>query len=141
MPDFVDKLFPRSSGTSNGGVSPAVSAGPGLDSAGVSPELRALENRRIELARTVADRQWDLGGVTYEMAIRDHFRMDVLVRLAAELQKADAELAEIERQLKLGSDAAAGQCPGCRAEFSRGATFCWSCGTQLLETRTPELGS
>jgi len=141
MPDFVNKIFPRSSGASNGGAPAAVSAGPGSAPAGASPELRALENRRTELARTVADRQWDLGGVTYEMAIRDHFRMDVLVRLAAELQKADAELAEIERQLKLGSDAAAGQCPGCRAEFSRGATFCWSCGAQLMETRTPELGS
>ena len=31
------------------------------------------------------------------MAIRDHFRLDVLVRKAAELQEADAELGEVER--------------------------------------------
>ena len=31
------------------------------------------------------------------MAIRDHFRLDVLVRRAAALQERDAELAEVER--------------------------------------------
>jgi hypothetical protein len=33
------------------------------------------------------------------MAIRDHFRLDVLVRRAAKLQERDAELAEVERLL------------------------------------------
>ena len=67
------------------------------------------------------------------MAARDHFRLDVLVKLSAKLQQVDAELAEVERQLKLGEDAAAGNCPSCRAQYSRGAVFCWSCGHQLLE--------
>ena len=52
-------------------------------------ELRA---RRDALAEEVAELTWDLGGLTYEMAIRDHFRLDVLLRRAAELQQADGEL-------------------------------------------------
>ena len=44
---------------------------------------------------------WDLGGLAYEMAIRDHFRLDVLVRRAAVLQERDAELAEVERLLRM----------------------------------------
>ncbi len=44
---------------------------------------------------------WDLGGLAYEMAIRDHFRLDVLVRRAAILQERDAELAEVERLLRM----------------------------------------
>jgi predicted amidophosphoribosyltransferase len=87
----------------------------------------------------LAERQWDLGGVTYEMAARDHFRLDVLVKLSAKLQQVDAELAEVERQLKLGEDAAAGNCPSCRAQHSRGAAFCWSCGQQLLEIQQPSI--
>ena len=49
----------------------------------------------------VAELQWDLGGLVYEMAIRDRIRVDVLVRRAAVLQDADAELAEVERILRL----------------------------------------
>jgi hypothetical protein len=43
--------------------------------------------------------QTDLGGAFYEMAIRDHVRMDVLTRKAAELQRVDAELLAVERML------------------------------------------
>ena len=45
--------------------------------------------------------QADLGGAFYEMAIRDHVRMDVLTRKAAELQRVDAELLAVERVLEL----------------------------------------
>ena len=55
-----------------------------------------LQRRRDELAEQVAQLHWDLGGLTYEMAIRDHFRLDVLVRRAALLQERDAELAPDE---------------------------------------------
>ncbi|MFM8884460.1 MAG: hypothetical protein ACKOH7_06620, partial [Solirubrobacterales bacterium] len=75
------------------------------------------------------------GGLTYEMAIRDHFRLDVLARQAARLQAVDAELAEVERQLRLEDAGASGECPSCRALHSRGAVFCWSCGAQLLPTQ------
>ena len=45
---------------------------------------------------------------TYEMAIRDHFRLDVLMRAAAELQRVDAELGEVERLLRMERGGAAG---------------------------------
>jgi hypothetical protein len=104
--------------------------------AGGTPESRsltALRRRRGELAEQVLDLHWDLGGLAYEMAIRDHFRLDVLVRRAALLQERDAELAEVERLLRLEESASAGACPGCGAPHSRGALFCWQCGTTLME--------
>jgi hypothetical protein len=104
--------------------------------AGGTPEshsLTALRRRRGELAEQVLDLHWDLGGLAYEMAIRDHFRLDVLVRRAALLQERDAELAEVERLLRLEESASAGACPGCGAPHSRGALFCWQCGTTLME--------
>jgi hypothetical protein len=67
------------------------------------------------------------------MAIRDHFRLDVLVRRAAVLQERDAELAEVERLLRMGDAGVAGGCPNCGAPHSRGAPFCWQCGATLLE--------
>jgi hypothetical protein len=93
----------------------------------------ALRRRRRELAEQVLELHWDLGGLAYEMAIRDHFRLDVLVRRAALLQERDGELAEVERLLRLEDDASAGTCPNCAAPHSRGAVFCWQCGSTLME--------
>ncbi len=92
-----------------------------------------LRRRRNRLAEEVTELHWDLGGLAYEMAIRDHFRLDVLVRRAAVLQERDAELAEVERLLKLEEEAVAGHCPNCSAPHSRGAVYCWQCGTTLME--------
>jgi hypothetical protein len=97
-------------------------------------EPSALERRRAELADRVAELQFDLGGLTYEMAIRDHFRLDVLVRRAAELQQADGELGEVDRLLRAERSAETGSCPACAAPHSRGAVFCWQCGAALIET-------
>ena len=94
---------------------------------------RELRARRDALADRVAELTFDLGGLTYEMAIRDHFRLELLVRRAAALQAADAELAEAERLLRLGESGAAGTCRACGALHSRGASYCWKCGTPLLE--------
>jgi hypothetical protein len=91
-----------------------------------------LRRRRDALAEEVTELHWDLGGLAYEMAIRDHFRLDVLVRRAAILQERDGELAELERLLKLEDDAVAGTCPTCAAPHSRGAVYCWQCGTTLM---------
>lgn len=103
-----------------------------------------LRRRRDELAEQVTELHWDLGGLVYEMAIRDHFRLDVLVRRAAVLQERDAELAEVERLLALQDSASAGSCPGCGAPHSRGAVFCWQCGATLMErassTAMPTVG-
>jgi uncharacterized Zn finger protein (UPF0148 family) len=96
-------------------------------------ERSELRRRRDALAEHVIELHWDLGGLAYEMAIRDHFRLDVLVRRAAVLQERDAELAELERLLALQESASAGACPSCGAPHSRGAVYCWQCGTTLMQ--------
>jgi hypothetical protein len=97
--------------------------------AGADSELR---RRRDALADQVTELHWDLGGLAYEMAIRDHFRLDVLVRRAAILQERDGELAEVERLLRMEEGGVAGSCPNCSAPHSRGAVFCWQCGSTLM---------
>lgn len=97
-----------------------------------SGDRSELRRRRDALAEQVTELHWDLGGLAYEMAIRDHFRLDVLVRRAAVLQERDAELAELERLLRLEESASAGSCPACGAPHSRGAVFCWQCGATLM---------
>jgi hypothetical protein len=92
-----------------------------------------LQRRRDQLNARVAELQWDLGGLVYEMAIRDAIRVDVIVRRAAELQNADAELNEVERILRLEQTATAGQCASCAAPHSTGAAYCWQCGQPLLQ--------
>jgi hypothetical protein len=92
-----------------------------------------LRRRREALAEQVTELHWDLGGLAYEMAIRDHFRLDVLVRRAALLQERDAELAEVERLLAMEESASIGNCPRCAAPHSRGAVYCWQCGVALME--------
>ena len=69
--------------------------------------------------------------MAYEMASRDHYRLDVLNKQAAKLQEVDAELGQIERLLKLGTAGAAGTCPACGSLQARGAVFCWQCGNEL----------
>jgi hypothetical protein len=91
-----------------------------------------LTRRRDELARAFSEAQWDLGGLVYEMARRDHFRMDVVIRQAARLQELDGELGEVERLLRLEEAAAAGSCSSCGALYAHGAVFCWQCGEPLV---------
>jgi hypothetical protein len=95
--------------------------------------LSELRRRRDTLAEQVTELHWDLGGLAYEMAIRDHFRLDVLVRRAAVLQERDGELAEVERLLRMEQDGVAGHCPACSAPHSRGAVYCWQCGASLMQ--------
>jgi hypothetical protein len=91
-----------------------------------------LERRRDQLTARVAELQWDLGGLVYEMAIRDRIRVDVIVKRAAQLQDADAELGEIERILALEHGSTAGLCVNCGAPHSTGAAYCWQCGQPIL---------
>jgi hypothetical protein len=97
-----------------------------------APTPDPLARRRDELATQVAELQFDLGGLTYEMAIRDHFRLDVLLKRAAELQQADGELGELDRLLRAERTAETGACPACDAPHSRAAAYCWQCGGPLL---------
>ncbi|MFZ0091493.1 MAG: hypothetical protein WAL63_18440 [Solirubrobacteraceae bacterium] len=91
-----------------------------------------LRRRRDQLKAQVAELQFDLGGLVYEMAIRDRIRVDLVVQRAAVLQDADAELAEIERILRLEEASTAGACASCGAPHSSGASYCWQCGQPLL---------
>jgi hypothetical protein len=101
---------------------------------GLSADLSVidLETRRDQLTARVAELQWDLGGLVYEMAVRDRIRVDVIIKHAAELQDADSELSEIERIIALEHSATAGICEACSAPHSSGAVFCWQCGQPIL---------
>jgi hypothetical protein len=98
-----------------------------------APSEIDLAARRDELTQSLAELQWDLGGLVYEMATRNHIRVDVLVRRAAVLQDLDGELGEIQRILRMEETGAAGQCASCNAPHSSGAAYCWQCGQPLLE--------
>jgi hypothetical protein len=106
---------------------------PAADSGG-SSELRAQRDRLLEKFTIM---QADLGGAFYEMAIRDHVRIDVLTRKAAELQRVDAELLALERTLELQEVDAAGLCPGCGSPYAPAARFCPQCGQSLTVVEVP----
>jgi len=91
-----------------------------------------LERRREQLVAKVAELQWDLGGLVYEMIVRNSIDVEVIVKRALPLQDADAELSEVERILRMEETGTAGVCTGCGAPHSSGATFCWQCGKPLL---------
>jgi hypothetical protein len=91
-----------------------------------------LKRRREQLNARVAELQFDLGGLVYEMAVRDQIRVDVIAKRAAVLQDADAELAEVERIWRLEETSTAGVCPSCGAPHSSGAAYCWQCGQPIL---------
>jgi hypothetical protein len=103
-------------------------------STGLEPELTVdLERRRDQLVAKVAELQWDLGGLVYEMAVRNRIEVEVLVKRAVALQDADAELGEVERIVRMEQTGTAGSCATCGAPHSTGATFCWQCGGSLLK--------
>jgi|tagenome__1003787_1003787.scaffolds.fasta_scaffold20978945_2 hypothetical protein len=111
--------------SSNGGS-------PSLNSAYGEEFIVDLERRREQLVARVAELQWDLGGLVYEMIVRNSIDVEVIVKRAVPLQDADAELSEVERILRMEETGTAGVCGGCGAPHSSGATFCWQCGKPLL---------
>ena len=123
-------------GGSDAGASASVVSTPATEPLTATPRNEPsvdLAQRRDELMTRFAELQCDLGGLVYEMAIRDHIRVDVLVRRAAILQDVDAELGEVERILHLEETGTAGSCASCGAPHSSGAVYCWQCGQPLLE--------
>jgi hypothetical protein len=96
-----------------------------------------LRRRRDQLSARLAELQWDLGGLAYEMAVRNHIRAEVIIQRAAILQDVDAELSEVERILRMEDTGAAGVCGVCKAPHSSGAVFCWQCGAGLLPQVAP----
>lgn len=95
-------------------------------------ESKELVGQRDRLLEKFTVMQSDLGGAFYEMAIRDHVRLDVLTRKAAELQRVDAELLAVERLLELERTDAAGHCPTCNSPFGHADRFCPQCGSSLV---------
>jgi hypothetical protein len=144
---LIDRMFPkvptaaspsepqRGSGAPPATANGAAAASPAAPTRDLLGPAELVERRRV-LQEQFAELQWNLGGVAYEMAIRDHFRLDLLVRRAAQLQQIDAELGEVERLLRLENAGAAGACPSCQALHGRGAVFCWQCGASLMEQAT-----
>jgi hypothetical protein len=108
-----------------------------LEGLAAGGSMAKLRRRRRELAEQVAELTFDLGGLAYEMAIRDHYRLDVLARKASELQAADGELSEVQRLLAGAEAGIHGECRSCGAVHSRGAAFCWHCGAPLLSEAKP----
>ncbi len=106
----------------------------------VKAETKVEENaelltQRDRLLEKFTVMQADLGGAFYEMAIRDHVRMDVLTRKAAELQRVDADLLAIERMLELQRSDAAGLCPSCDSPYGPADRFCPQCGHSLTAVK------
>ena len=129
---------PRPSRLKSKGGDPKTEVLQSQNGASGGPNAVDLTRRREQLAARVAELQWDLGGLVYEMAIRDSIRVELIVRRAAELQNVDAELGEVERILKLEETATAGECPKCHAPHSTGAVYCWQCGQPLLQHVQPD---
>jgi hypothetical protein len=136
--ELTGKRKPAPRNRSGGAAKPAGSSGaPPLTASSKTGRAAAeggidLQRRRDQLQARVAELQFDLGGLVYEMAIRDRIRVDVIVQRAAALQDADAELGEVERILRLEQTSTAGACSNCGAPHSAGAAFCWQCGQPIL---------
>jgi hypothetical protein len=101
--------------------------------ASIDPEARELIAERDRLLEKFTVMQADLGGAFYEMAIRDHVKLDVLTRKAAELQRLDVELGELEETIEALGPQSTGACSQCGTEFDPGAKFCSNCGAELAE--------
>jgi hypothetical protein len=97
-----------------------------------APENKELLAQRDRLLEKFTVMQADLGGAFYEMAIRDHVRLDVLTRKAAELQRVDAELLTVERLLEIERADAAGLCANCGSPYGAADRFCPQCGHSLV---------
>jgi hypothetical protein len=95
-------------------------------------------DKRELLAQRLSLMLLDLGGLVYEMAIRDHYRLDVLTKKSAEIQALDSELGQVDRLLSLGRAGAAGDCPSCGALFARGSVFCAQCGFELIKAQAAD---
>jgi hypothetical protein len=89
----------------------------------------AAERERLTERFTIM--QAELGGLFYEMAIRDHVRMDLLMRRAAALQRVDAELAQVEHLLAQGEVGIGGRCGSCGTVYAQGAAYCSQCAEAL----------
>lgn len=145
--DRIRRLRPRraSGGVPEGMVPASKIAAQARRDAPAAPAAteaeRELLAERDRLAERFTMMQADLGGVFYEMAIRDHVRMDVLTGKAAELQRVDAALEQVERALRGDEGPAAGTCPACGTPHGAESRFCSRCGHALPPARQNGAGA
>ena len=99
--------------------------------AATSPADASLRVRRDTLVERFALGQADLGGLYYEMAVRDRVRDDVLAGAVAELNRVEAELAQVDRVLRGDGGPFAGDCSVCGAPTGTSDAFCPQCGNAL----------
>jgi hypothetical protein len=62
-------------------------------------DAHELRSERDRLTERLVLMQSELGGLFYEMAIRDHLQLDLLVERAAAMQRVEEELRDLERRL------------------------------------------
>jgi hypothetical protein len=114
---------------------PAAKRDTGLTPTGpVQSSNAELATQRDRLTERFALMQSELGGLFYEMAVRDHVQLDVLVQRAAELQKVDMELAQVEHLIAESGLSLGGNCPNCQTAYARGAAFCSQCASPLPQS-------
>jgi hypothetical protein len=112
----------------NTAPTPASTPTSAADTESKSAELLAQRER---LTERFALMQSELGGLFYEMAVRDHITLEVLIEKAAALQRIDIELAQIGYLLDTGDRSIGGHCPNCGIAHARGAAFCSQCAAPL----------
>jgi hypothetical protein len=110
------------------GRTPTAASAPAPQTESPSAELLAQRER---LTERFALMQSELGGLFYEMAIRDHITLEVLIEKAAALQRIDIELAQIGYLLDTGDRSIGGHCSSCGVAHARGAAFCSQCAAPL----------
>lgn len=95
----------------------------------------ALTAKRDRLVEKFTAHQLDLGGVLYEMAIRDSVVMPVLLERAAAMQAVESDLKAAQAAVDTAQAALAAAsgrtCAACSAVSTDGGKFCSSCGAQL----------
>jgi hypothetical protein len=64
-----------------------------------SHDVHDLSAERERLTERFVLMQSELGGLFYEMAIRDHLQLDLLVERAAAMQRLETELRQVEERL------------------------------------------
>ena len=64
-----------------------------------APDSHELVAERDRLTERFVLMQSELGGLFYEMAIRDHLQLDLLVERAAAMQRVEDELRRVELEL------------------------------------------
>ena len=126
-------------------TAPAAAAAP-ADHAGVqapqappggtppAPDNAMLVGRREQLARLYAELQSDLGGLVYEMAVRDQFRLDLVARQAAKLQAVDVELTRGRAGARARDERSGVEVSVVRQPRPVNAAYCGRCGAPLARS-------